>query len=76
LNNGLYVVLDLPEQKVLEDIARNDFATALNGFDRVLIFTNGALDIVIFANDYSISTYTNNAVTKLSDLKNKPFARA
>ena len=69
-------MLDLPEQKVLEDIARNDFVTALNGFDRVLIFTNGALDIVIFANHYSISTYTSNAVTKLSDLKNKPFARA
>ena len=76
MNFGLYVVSDLAVQKALDDVARKEFAIGLNGFDRVLLFTNGTLNIGIYTNDSSISTYTNNSITKLSDLKNKPFAKA
>lgn len=76
MNDGLYVVSDTVAQKALDDIARKDFTAGLKGFDRVLVFTNGTLNIAIYANDSSLSTYTNNTISKLSDLKNRQFVKA
>mgnify|MGYP000887693982 CR=1 FL=1 len=48
LNNGLAFISDVNFQKSIEDLARKEYPTDLSGYDRVMILSNGTLNVAKF----------------------------
>ncbi len=68
VNDGMYVANSVYAKNV-EDTARKEFGKELNGYERMIVLTNGTNIVIKFGNDFDILIYTKSSQLKTPELK-------